>query len=220
LGTKSRFSYCLESGSHCCELSAGKSIFPQYNQVFLTLLDRILLGAGWEPVGRTLSQIVGSRWECLVFLLLGAVGEVYFLILLGVVRRQTNPHILGWNFCWVESHVSHIVGTWLEVHDSHIVWSRARIVGSCREENQFSRNIPRNTTRFFLYCWIAYCWEPGWEGHLLLLLGAGGKDTFSNCWEPVGMSGFLTIGSRWGEVYFLILLGVVGRQTHPHIVGG
>ena len=26
-----RFSYCLESGSHCCELSAGKSIFPQYN---------------------------------------------------------------------------------------------------------------------------------------------------------------------------------------------
>ena len=49
----------------------------------------------WKPVGRTLSQIVGSRWECLVFLLLGAGGEVYFLILLGVVGRQTHPHIVG-----------------------------------------------------------------------------------------------------------------------------
>ena len=52
-------------------------------------------------------------------------------------------------------------------------------------------------------------------GHLLLLLEAGGKDTFSYCWEPVGMSVALIVGSgAGGKVYFLILLGVVGRKTN------
>jgi len=58
-------------------------------------------------------------------------------------------------------------------------------------------------------------------GHLLLLLEAGGKDTFSYCWEPVGMSVALIVGSgAGGKVYFLILLGVVGRKTNFPILLG
>jgi hypothetical protein len=73
-------------------------------------------------VGRSLSLIVGSRWEghflivlgaggnvCLFLLLLGAGGKVYFLILLGVVGRKTNfPILLGVGVG--ESPSSHIVG--------------------------------------------------------------------------------------------------------------
>ena len=73
-------------------------------------------------MGRSLSLIVGSRWEghflivlgaggnvCLFLLLLGAGGKVYFLILLGVVGRKTNfPILLGVGVG--ESPSSHIVG--------------------------------------------------------------------------------------------------------------
>jgi hypothetical protein len=154
-----------------------------------------LLGVGWNFcwVEAHVSHIDGSR------------VEGHFLVLLGVVQRKVESR--RWNFCWVESHVSHIVGSRLEAHDSHIVWSRARTVVNCRRENQFSRNI----TRFFLYCWIVYCWEP-----------------VPYCWEPVGRTLSQIVGSRWeclvflllgagGEVYFLILLGVVRRRTNPHI---
>jgi hypothetical protein len=125
--------------------------------------------------GSHFSHIVGNR------------SKVAFLILLEVESGR-------WNFCWVESHVSHIVGSRLEAHDSHIVWSRARTVVNCRRENQFFRNItsPQYNQVFLILL------DRILLGAGPLLLGAGGKDTFSNCWEPVGMSGFLTIGSSWG----------------------
>jgi len=223
-----RFSYCLESGSHCWELSGGKSIFPQYspqyNQVFLILFDRILLGAGgkdtfsycWEPVGRTLSQTVGSRWECLVFLLLGAGGEVYFLILLGVVGRQTHPHIVGGR--GGRKSLSHIVGNrskvallvLLEVESGS-----GKSLFACWElvESRFS-HIVGDRVEFllggksrFLYCWesvgstrISYCWE---------LVGI----CFPHCWELV-QSRISRVGIG-GHSFFS--LGV-GREFLPSVV--
>ena len=87
-----------------------------------------------------------------------------FLILLGVVGRRTNPHIVGgrggiarkscFSYCWklfkewrvtFRSHMSRIVGSRVEV------CSLSRIIGSCRAENHFFHIVVGSQ----------------WEGHFL-----------------------------------------------------
>ena len=73
-----------------------------------------------------------------------------------------------------ESHVSHIVGSRLETHVSHMVWSRV--------EGHF----------------LALLGVVGQKINFSILLGSGGKFTFSYCWEL--------------SVIFLILLEVKSQS--------
>ena len=110
--------------------------FPQYNKGTVNCFPYIVgsrtVGSRWvtfsyywKPVGRTLSHTVGSRWECLLLLLLGAgqVGRFTFSYcgeLSGA--KLISPYCGGWvgeicfsPYCWesLESRVSYIVGSWL-----------------------------------------------------------------------------------------------------------
>ena len=111
-----------------------------------------------------------------------------FLILLGFEL----------NFCWVESHVSHIVGSRLEAHVSDIVGSRV--------EGHFLvlLGVVGQKIIFLSYCcWRAggkvtfsYCWEL--SVIFLKLLGIGGKSVFA-CWELVE-SRFSYIVGGWEKI--------------------
>jgi hypothetical protein len=132
--------------------------------------------------------------------------KVAFLILLG----------FGWNFCWVESHVSHIVGSRLEAHVSHIVRSRVEghfliLLGVVGRKTKFpillgvavggespSSHIVGNRSKFA----HKFCRES-LESRVSHIVGSYVKGSLFACWEF--------------KVAFLILLGVESHDSH--IVG-
>ena len=167
--------------------------------------------------------------------------EVIFCML-GIGGTSLFSYCWGWwNFCWVESHVSHIVGSRLEAHVSHMVWSWVEghflalleVVG--RKIN-FSILLGSGGKITFSHCWelsviflILLEVKSGWNVIFLMLLEVGGNLCFSYCWEvsesifyiggKLVESRFSHIVGNWWkaaflillEVGFLILLGVGGK---------
>ena len=168
---------------HCWELSGGKSIVPYC----------------WDPVGKSLSHIVGSCRSFFSYCWKSSQGgishvvaswwEVTFLILLEVkagsgkslfacrvsYRVQINEKVVS-TYCW-ESVGSARFSHGLESGGR----SLSRTVGSCRAENQFFHIVGIR-----------------WEDHFLTLLGVVGhfshivgsqvkveKSLFACCWELV-----------------------------------